>query len=43
MSKNFIHVKQRKAGDLNHRFEPPAEFYFKAFFRAFLASFPIGF
>ena len=30
MSKNFIHVKQRKTGDLNQRFEPPVKFYFNA-------------
>lgn len=29
--KNFVRMKQRKAGDLNQRFEPPVEFYFKTF------------
>ena len=32
--KNFIHIKQRIAGDLNQRLEPPVEFYFMLFCRA---------
>ena len=29
----------KKSGDLNQRFEPPVEFYFKTFFRACLSIF----